>query len=466
MDDVLSKDRAAFVRQLEASNPESRLEAQYAPTIDFTKHVKNLSVRYVSTILPSENNLDDWIVLPLFQHGQDIPIDNDGRTAILVAHAPSLERLIEMWRERIDGERYDRREKRRHRKAERRESRHQKRAEKRKRKEIEESETQTKHCKHEDGKESHVSEIAVESTIIPAVDLKNCASAVVNVRDDKSGYNGCENSTNYSTNVVKQELHRDAKVNSASTGDCMSQVKAGSQFANKHRINLPKNQVNSRQQFNSFDEVTVKASGGKSFRNGSRILKQRDPTINRDVSTLEDCEGIMAMENQLANIQAAELTQDIKAAEDAVREIHLESVHAASNLERELNGEAVECKKFTESLLRVEPSFVVVDPLPEPIPEQRPSKSELKKNSASTRVKNSLLQRMAEGREVDLHSEGEVQCDVCFKPLKNRITLMKHKKLHLGAEDMQCMCTDCGRPFKSSFSCVRMNRNQEDNLEA
>ncbi|KAL6726218.1 hypothetical protein Aduo_008211 [Ancylostoma duodenale] len=355
----LSKDRAAFVRQLEASNPESRLEAQYAPTIDFTKHVKNLSVRYVSTILPSENNLDDWIVLPLFQHGQDIPIDNDGRTAILVAHAPSLERLIEMWRERIDGERYDRREKRRHRKAERRESRHQKRAEKRKRKEIEESETQTKHCKHEDGKESHVSEIAVESTIIPAVDLKNCASAVVNVRDDKSGYNGCENSTNYSTNVVKQELHRDAKVNSASTGDCMSQVKAGSQFANKHRVNLPKNQVNSRQQFNSFNEITVNTSGGKSFQNCGRLLKQRDPTINRDVSTLEDCEGIMAMENQLANIQAAELTRDIKAAEDAVREIHLESVHAASNLERELNGEAVECKKFTESLLRVEPSFVV-----------------------------------------------------------------------------------------------------------
>ncbi|EYC23375.1 hypothetical protein Y032_0015g2615 [Ancylostoma ceylanicum] len=130
-------------------------------------------------------------------------------------------------------------------------------------------------------------------------------------------------------------------------------------------------------------------------------------------------------------------------------------------------------------------SFQVVDPLPEPIPEQRPSKLELKKNSASTRVKNSLLQRMAEGREVDvdatnaaasendykntfcylcridfpsskglylhnvkLHSEGEVQCDVCYKPLKNRITLMKHKKLHLGAEDMQCMCTDCGRPFK------------------
>ncbi|RCN43861.1 zinc finger, C2H2 type, partial [Ancylostoma caninum] len=130
-------------------------------------------------------------------------------------------------------------------------------------------------------------------------------------------------------------------------------------------------------------------------------------------------------------------------------------------------------------------SFQVVDPLPEPTPEQRPSKAELKKNSASTRVKNSLLQRMAEGREVDvdatnaaasendyrntfcylcridfpsskglylhnvkLHSEGEVQCDVCFKPLKNRITLMKHKKLHLGAEDMQCMCTDCGRPFK------------------
>ncbi|RCN43860.1 hypothetical protein ANCCAN_10132 [Ancylostoma caninum] len=443
MDDVLNKDRAAFVRQLEASNPESRLEAQYAPTIDFTKHVKNLSVRYVSTILPSENNLDDWIVLPLFQHGQDIPIDNDGRTAILVAHAPSLERLLEMWRERLDGERHDRREKRRHRKAERREGRHRKRAEKRKRKEIEESDIQMKHCKHEDEKEPHVSGIGEESTIVPAADLsvKNCALTVVNVRDDESGCNSCENSTNYSMNAVKHALRKDTKNNSTSTGDCMSkidagsqftnkhrvnlprnqtkhckredekephvseigeestvvptvdlsvknyastvvnvkddesdcnicenstncsmnavkhalrrdtknnsaytgdcmrQIDAGSQFTNKHRVNLPRNQVNSKQQFHLLNEVAGNASGSKSFQNCGRILKQRDPTIIRDMSTLEDCEGIMAMENQIASVQAAELAQDVKAAGEAVREIHLESDHAASNLERELNGE-------------------------------------------------------------------------------------------------------------------------------
>ncbi|KAK6053539.1 hypothetical protein COOONC_08955 [Cooperia oncophora] len=135
-----------------------------------------------------------------------------------------------------------------------------------------------------------------------------------------------------------------------------------------------------------------------------------------------------------------------------------------------------------ETILRAE-----ADPIQLPASEDRSttSKAELKKHSASSKIKHSLLQRMAEGRDVDIdstsaaalesdykntfcylcridfssskglylhnvkqHSEGEVQCDVCYKPLKNRITLMKDKKLHLGAEDMHCLCTECGRPFK------------------
>ncbi|EYC23378.1 hypothetical protein Y032_0015g2618 [Ancylostoma ceylanicum] len=340
----LNKDRTAFVRQLEASNPESRLEAQYAPTIDFTKHVKNLSVRYVSTILPTENNLDDWIVLPLFQHGQDIPIDNDGRTAILVAHAPSLERLLEMWRERIDGERHDRREKKRHRKSERRECRHQKRAEKRKRKETEESDTKPKLSKHEDDeKEPHLSGIEVENIIVPAADspAKNSTSTVVSVRDNESDCKGCEGLPNTNVKTIEHVLHREAKVDNKLTRDCMGQIKTCSQSASKQHINLAERQVDSKQEYSSLTEVTVNASAGKSIQNCGRALKQRDPTVTRDASTIEDSEGIMAMENQIATIEAAELAQDVKVVESAVCEIHLESDHAALNLERELNGEHI-----------------------------------------------------------------------------------------------------------------------------
>uniref|UniRef100_A0A0K0DKU8 C2H2-type domain-containing protein n=1 Tax=Angiostrongylus cantonensis TaxID=6313 RepID=A0A0K0DKU8_ANGCA len=147
----------------------------------------------------------------------------------------------------------------------------------------------------------------------------------------------------------------------------------------------------------------------------------------------------------------------------------------------------------SEAVLQVEPSCAtkkVIEPVKEPTTtrptDPPPSSSKAKKKqSASGRIKQKLLQRIAEGRDINvdatnaaaseddyrntfcyqcridftsckglylhnvkIHSEGEVKCDVCLKPLKNRITLMKHKKLHLGAEDMKCTCTECGRPFK------------------
>ncbi|KAK6744574.1 hypothetical protein RB195_011350 [Necator americanus] len=443
MDDVLNKDRAAFVRQLEDTNPDCRIEAQYAPSIDFTKH-----------------------------HGQDIPIDNDGRTAILLAHAPSLERLLEMWRDRIDGERHDRKEKKRQRKVERRESRQRRRAEKRKLKESPELETGIKLYKHDCEEEFHGSHVQVRNSKCTSEDdvsSVNCQTSVVKNENDvcsstdrEASRGGCRNKEVdlvFAPDVVKKE-----EPSSAQQHDPQASI-------TETRLAIKKNH-NSDQS----DRIGLETSN---------ISLLHDSGIVIEKKALEVDDGVTAMEHQIASMEAAELAQDTKIIEDVDCEIHLESDHAAYNLERELNGEPVECKKFKESLLRVEPSFVVVDPIPEPSPEPRPSKAELKKNSASNRVKTSLLQRMAEGHEVDvdatnaaasendyrntfcylcridfssskglylhnvkLHSEGEVQCDVCFKPLKNRITLMKHKKLHLGAEDMHCMCTECGRPFK------------------
>ncbi|KAK5978582.1 hypothetical protein GCK32_018956, partial [Trichostrongylus colubriformis] len=139
-------------------------KVSYMQSLDVSKHVKNLSVRYISTIMPTEHNLDDWIVLPLFQHGQDIPIDNDGRTAILVAHAPSLQRLLESWRERIENERRDRKERRRQQKTERREARYQKREEQRKRKQGSKAEPKDKRAKTDNRKQNREPPVLQETT--------------------------------------------------------------------------------------------------------------------------------------------------------------------------------------------------------------------------------------------------------------------------------------------------------------
>ncbi|KAJ1356099.1 hypothetical protein KIN20_013738 [Parelaphostrongylus tenuis] len=87
------------IKRLERTNPLSHKQL-----VDVSKYVKNLSVRYLSSLVPNESNLDDWIVLPLFQEGQDIPIENDGRTAILLAHAPTLKHMLKTRQEKIANE--------------------------------------------------------------------------------------------------------------------------------------------------------------------------------------------------------------------------------------------------------------------------------------------------------------------------------------------------------------------------
>lgn len=42
------------------------------------------------------------------------------------------------------------------------------------------------------------------------------------------------------------------------------------------------------------------------------IVLMLGSTFDFEVSTLVDCDGIMAMENQIATIEAAELAQDVK----------------------------------------------------------------------------------------------------------------------------------------------------------
>uniref|UniRef100_A0A0K0DL23 C2H2-type domain-containing protein n=1 Tax=Angiostrongylus cantonensis TaxID=6313 RepID=A0A0K0DL23_ANGCA len=152
-------------------------------------------------------------------------------------------------------------------------------------------------------------------------------------------------------------------------------------------------------------------------------------------------------------------------------------------------GEAVDWTNYTETTLEANP-LCVVKKVVETANEQTvdlpaPSSKSTKKHSASSAIKQKLLQDISEGRNIDIdatkaaakrddyrntfcyqcridfyspkglyvhnlktHPEGEVKCDVCLKPLKNRITLMKHKKLHLGAEDLQCICTYCGKKLK------------------
>ncbi|KAJ1358921.1 hypothetical protein KIN20_017489 [Parelaphostrongylus tenuis] len=99
MNRMFAKDNGALKRQTRRTSPPGHMRKT-----DGSIHVQNLSVRYLSTTLPSERDLDDWIVLPLFQQKQNNAKEEDGRGTILVAHTPSLERLIELWHKRLASE--------------------------------------------------------------------------------------------------------------------------------------------------------------------------------------------------------------------------------------------------------------------------------------------------------------------------------------------------------------------------
>ncbi|CAI4223044.1 unnamed protein product [Auanema sp. JU1783] len=68
--------------------------------IDFTKLIKNISIRYLSSTRPEQTTLDEWIVLPLYQNNHDIPTTDDGKTSLLLATKNELQLIVDRWIER------------------------------------------------------------------------------------------------------------------------------------------------------------------------------------------------------------------------------------------------------------------------------------------------------------------------------------------------------------------------------
>ncbi|WKY02519.1 hypothetical protein Q1695_016076 [Nippostrongylus brasiliensis] len=441
MEELIARDRASLIRQIELNNPEVKVSQHMA--FDGTKHMKNLSVRYVSTVMPTHNALSEWTVLPLFQHGQDIPIDNDGKTAILFVHIPSLEYHLKAWRKRVASEKLLVRARKHHRKDERRQAR-QKRNETRKRKLATEYEVGGKVIKKE-----------IESEH----------------EDDPAAFSMTSDNSAFQTmDMIKEEPLSDVEYPSYGPDE------GG---------------------FNTLDDDTTQIADagyydcGKPldyelYSNSSsceRFLDHDDERPDGD-SLIDEKRPIVKDEPydpELEEQHPGSHTSDQKGSIDPKScelSASAEEMNEVQQMEQQLASMENQSSQFVE-----EP-----EPLSLSLVEERSSttKAESKKHSVSNRIKHSLLQRMAEGRDVDVdttstaaalesdykntfcylcridfstskglylhnvksHSQGEVQCDVCYKPLKNRITLMKHKKLHLGADDMQCLCTDCGRPFK------------------
>nr|CDJ95791.1 Zinc finger domain containing protein [Haemonchus contortus] len=672
MEEVIARDRAAFIRQLEASNPETKM--CYAQSLDVRKHVKNLSVRYLSRIMPKEHDLDDWIVLPLFQHGQDIPIDNDGRTAILMAHAPSLDHLLESWRKRIENERRDLKEKRRQQKAERREARHQRRSGCQKRRNRSLKGPKGKRCKSGNAIEAQdppmqqeFINVDVEMRVVKEEDsygdqdyglpyprydqyvgdfgtlddsmqqydpnnydwgpplfyeLDSYSENGERVLDfgnsDDEEYIVAEDWTRTPKRLIKTEPSSPTP----STVQHVIKQEPTSPTSSTPRAALTQKQPSPML---STPEPLLKQEPISSCSSTpARALKKKSPSSTSSaLGRVIKEEPLSPMSSPLKPVLIQKTSQPTPSAplhlfkqetpspvtsppEPLFKQELLSPVPSApepvfiqkplpSPAERVIKQEPSSPAQTTpEQLFKQEPpstmtpnpEFVLkqepnstASPSPRPVfiqerpyqvsparatvarqessflvpatpqqshptcryneerslpaqdrdhavspfvekddfdamlemeqqlasihgltsdqnnsevdaisllsTEDRPStsKADLKKHSASNKIKNSLLQRMAEGREIDsssavalendykntfcylcridftsskglylhnvkIHSEGEVQCDVCYKPLKNRITLMKHKKLHLGAEDMHCLCTECGRPFK------------------
>ncbi|VDK68453.1 unnamed protein product [Cylicostephanus goldi] len=180
-----------------------------------------------------------------------------------------------MWRERLDGEHFDRKEKRRH-KAERRESHHKRRSEKRRLKEPQEVENCSKRSKLED---------CVEAEVCEAIAGKKSQDA------EEQAISAPQ--TNYTANV-------------------------------EHRSN-----------------PACSKQDGLSFSFGRQQKAQLgliSPSMMDEKMDLDENE-ILAMEKQIANIQESKLVLDTKTTIE--HEICRESVHAACNLERELNGEQI-----------------------------------------------------------------------------------------------------------------------------
>ncbi|WKY02518.1 hypothetical protein Q1695_016076 [Nippostrongylus brasiliensis] len=449
MEELIARDRASLIRQIELNNPEVKVSQHMA--FDGTKHMKNLSVRYVSTVMPTHNALSEWTVLPLFQHGQDIPIDNDGKTAILFVHIPSLEYHLKAWRKRVASEKLLVRARKHHRKDERRQAR-QKRNETRKRKLATEYEVGGKVIKkeieseHEDDPAafSMTSDNSAFQTMDMIKEEPLSDVEYPSYGPDEGGFNTLDDDTTQIADAGYYDCGKplDYELYSNSSS-CERFLDHDDERPDGDSLIDEKRPIVKDEPYDP--ELEEQHPGSHTSDQKGSI----DPKSCELSASAEEMNEVQQMEQQLASMEN-QSSQFVETSDDVSGEILQESEHAALNLEKEMIGEPMECKKFTESLLRLEPACVEPEPLSLSLVEERSSttKAESKKHSVSNRIKHSLLQRMAEGRDVDSHSQGEVQCDVCYKPLKNRITLMKHKKLHLGADDMQCLCTDCGRPFK------------------
>ncbi|VDL73063.1 unnamed protein product [Nippostrongylus brasiliensis] len=393
--------------------------------------------------MPTHNALSEWTVLPLFQHGQDIPIDNDGKTAILFVHIPSLEYHLKAWRKRVASEKLLVRARKHHRKDERRQAR-QKRNETRKRKLATEYEVGGKVIKkeieseHEDDpaafsmtsdnsafqtmsliKEEPLSDVEYPSYGPDEGGFNTLDDDTTQIAD--AGYYDCGKPLDYelysnSSSCERFLDHDDEKLDGDSPIDEKRPIVKDEPYDPELEEQHP----------------------------GSHTSYQKDSGCQKIVSIhylrSRNCLGVSPGLLIMNFTFASEFLTGSIDPKSCELSASAEEMNEVQQMEQQLASMENQSSQFVE-----EP-----EPLSLSLVEERSSttKAESKKHSVSNRIKHSLLQRMAEGRDVDSHSQGEVQCDVCYKPLKNRITLMKHKKLHLGADDMQCLCTDCGRPFK------------------
>lgn len=346
MEEVIAKDISALKRQLQMSNPECK--ASHGQSLDISKHVKNLSVRYVSTIMPTAHNLDDWITLPLFQHGQDIPIDNDGRTAILVAHVPSLEHLLEAWRERMANERISRKERRRQQKAEKRESARQKRTEQRK----------SKQSSRKGPTLMEPESKARDQTASPACNENgiNYGMCVVKKEEPCSDYEYNVPYPNYDSSVKDfGTLDDSLELDDANALDCGPPL--------GYDLDSCSNSGDRILDFDNHDGDKEEAVGEDWTRPRQEQLlfikqepdeEQEEPPAPKKmclapsfeqgsapVTSMEtdDSDALMEMEQQIETIRMMKQEIPEETAGDMNNEIRMESDHAALNLEKELNGD-------------------------------------------------------------------------------------------------------------------------------
>ncbi|VDM57365.1 unnamed protein product [Angiostrongylus costaricensis] len=232
-----------------------------------------------STVMNPVLDKDDAALSSLLEitnsEAMDTPIDSDGRTAILVAHAPSLEQLLKSWSERTANE---------HR----------------------EKEKQGQRMAEEGKAPNDRIEYGERKQFSPQSKSGNCL-------EDHLQNKIHQTTTNFRSSIDNENNVDQTRTSTSSTTSPRRKV-SSSEF--------------DYEQF-SFHDMPMDNTGAMEE---CELLEMGD--MNEMCYSLSDYdpEDVIQMERQLASIEADKLTTAIN------NDFLLESFHAASDLKRELNG--------------------------------------------------------------------------------------------------------------------------------